>query len=184
MKKIILYIAASIDGRIAEPDGGTEWLSEFPITKEMNYGYNEFIDSVDAIIMGGRSYREVLNMEMIEHYKNRQIYVVTRGWAEKAANNVNFITDNIIDHIRQIRDGAGKNIWLFGGGELISMLLAADLIDEMCITYIPIILGKGVPLFPTQPKESKWKLIDSITSNSDVLIVKYRRATSFDTQSV
>ena len=53
MRKIILYIAASIDGRIAEPDGGIEWLSEFPITEEINYGYKEFMGSIDTIIMGG-----------------------------------------------------------------------------------------------------------------------------------
>ena len=173
MKKIILYIAASIDGRIAEPDGGTEWLSEFPITEEMNYGYKEFIYSVDTIIMGGRSYREVLNMEIIGHYKDQQIYVVTRGWTEKAANNVSFITDNVIDRIRQLRYGAGKNIWLFGGGALTSMLLAADLVDEMQICYIPVILGNGIPLFPVQPKESKWVLNKSIAYNSGILKVDY-----------
>ena len=172
MKKIILYIAASIDGRIAEPDGGTEWLSEFHITEEMNYGYKEFIDSVDTIIMGGRSYREVLNMEIIEHYKDQQVYVVTRGWTE-AANNVKFITNKVIDNIRQLRDSKGKNIWLFGGGELISMLLSADLVDEMQICYVPVILGDGIPLFPVQPKESKWVLTKSIGYNSGILKADY-----------
>ena len=176
MKKIILYIAASLDQHIAEPDGSTEWLSEFPITEEMNYGYNEFMDSVDTIFMGGRSYREVLNMEIIEHYKDQQIYVVTREWTEKASDNVNFISDNIIDRIHQLRNSEGKNIWLFGGGELVSMLLSADLIDEMQISYIPVILGKGIPLFPEQPKESKWELLENTAHKSGVLTVKLRKS--------
>ena len=58
MKKIILYIATSIDGRIAEPGGGTEFLSGYPITETMDYGYREFFDSIDTIVMGGRSWRE------------------------------------------------------------------------------------------------------------------------------
>ena len=174
MKKNILYIAASIDGRIAEPNGGTEWLLEFPITKEMNCGYSEFINSVDTIIMGGRSYREVLNMEIIGNYKNQQIYVVTRGWTEKAANNVDFITDNVIDHIRQLRDSKGKNIWLFGGGELTSMLLAADMVDEMIIIHIPVILGKGISLFPNNPQESKWSLTECISYDNGVHKVIYQ----------
>ena len=175
MKKIILYIAASIDGYIADTEGTTEWLEEFPITEEMNYGYNDFIASVDTILMGGRSYREVLNMEAIEHYKNHQIYVITRGWTEKATDNVDFITDNVIDRIRQLRNGEGKNIWLFGGGELTSMLLAADLVDEMQICYIPVVLGKGIPLFPGQPKGSDWELINSKSYKSGTLIVEYRK---------
>ena len=175
MKKIILYIAASIDGYIAEAEGSTEWLEDYPITEKMNYGYNEFMASVDTIIMGGRSYREVLNMDIIGHYKDRQIYVVTRGWTEKTVDNVDFIMDNVINRIRQLRDGAGKNIWLFGGGKLTAMLLEADLIDEMRICYIPVILGEGIPLFPKQPKESKWKLIESKAYNSGILMVKYQR---------
>ncbi len=73
-----------------------------------------------------------------------------------------------------LRIEAGKDIWLVGGGELISILLAADLVDEIQITYIPVILGKGISLFPEQPKESKWELIKSTVYNSDVLKVNYR----------
>jgi dihydrofolate reductase len=160
---------------IADTHGTVEWLENFPITEEMNYGYKEFIASVDTILMGGRSYREVLNMEAIRHYKNQQIYVVTRGWTEKMTDNVDFITDNVIERIKQLRDGEGKNIWLFGGGELTAMLLAADLVDEMQICYIPVILGEGIPLFPKQPKESKWELIESKSYSSGALVVKYQR---------
>jgi dihydrofolate reductase len=175
MKKIILYIAASIDGYIADTHGTVEWLEDFPITEEMNYGYKEFVASVDTVLMGGRSYREVLNMEAIGHYKNQQIYVVTHGWTEKMTDNVNFITDNIIDHIRELRNDNGKNIWLFGGGELTAMLLAADLVDEMQISYIPVILGKGIPLFPEQSQKSKWKLAENTAYNSGILMVKYEK---------
>jgi dihydrofolate reductase len=62
-----------------------------------------------------------------------------------------------------------------GGGELISMLLTANLIDEMQICYVPIILGKGVPLFPEQPKESKWELFESKSHENGILEVKYQR---------
>lgn len=93
---------------IAEAEGSTEWLEDYPITEEMNYGYNEFTASVDTIIMGGRSYREVLNMDIIGHYKDQQIYVVTRGWTERTVDNVDFITDNVIDRIRELRNGEGR----------------------------------------------------------------------------
>jgi hypothetical protein len=92
MKKIILYIAASIDGRIAEPDGGIEWFSEFPITEEMDYGYKELMASIDCILMGGRSWRELSNMDAMGAYADKAVYVVSRhDWGEKG--NMKFITE-------------------------------------------------------------------------------------------
>ncbi|KAA6335017.1 hypothetical protein EZS27_016704 [termite gut metagenome] len=176
MKKIKLYIAASIDGRIADSSDSSDWLSEFPINEQMNYGYNEFIGSVDTVLMGGRSYRELLNMDVIWPYKEQTTYVVTRGWTEKAtAENVQFITDNVIETISRLRDGSGKDIWLFGGGILLSMLLAADLVDEMQICYVPVILGTGIPLFPEQPKESKWEIIEHKYYESGIIKIDYKR---------
>jgi dihydrofolate reductase len=172
MKKIILYIAASIDGRIAESDGSIEWLSEFPITKEMNYGYKEFMASIDTIIIGGRSWRELSNMDAMDAYADKMVYVVSRhNWGDN--ENVNFITENVVEQITNLRNESGKDIWLFGGGELVSMLLAADLVDEMQIAYIPVILGEGIPLFPKQPKESNWKLTGNTTYDTGIIKVDY-----------
>lgn len=174
MRKIILYIAASIDGRIAEPDGGIEWLSGFPITEEINYGYKEFIASIDTIIMGGRSWRELSNMDAMDTYADKLVYVVShQNWGEKG--NVKFITENITEYVATLRNDSGKDIWLFGGGKLISILLAADLIDEMRITYIPIVLGQGISLFPEQAKESHWKLSGSKPYENGTLQVVYQR---------
>jgi len=180
MKKIILYIAASLDGRIAEPDGGLEWLTGFPNPEKTDYGYNDLLTSVDTVIMGGKTYREILNMDVIWPYKQQTTYVVTRGWTENAANeNIRFITDNIIEAVSDLRKESGKDIWLVGGGELVSMLLAADLIDEMQICHIPVILGEGIPLFPKQPKVSTWELIKSTPYKLGVLMVEYQKKNQF-----
>lgn len=175
MKKIILYIAASLDGRIAEPDGGLEWLTEFPNPEKTDYGYKDLLASVDTVIMGGNTYRELLNMDVIWPYKQQKSYVVTRGWTEKATDeNVQFITEDVIKTISALRNEHGKDIWLVGGGELTAMLLAVDLVDEIQICYIPVILGKGIPLFPEQPKGSQWKLTNSKSYKSGVLLVEYQ----------
>lgn len=174
MKKIILYIATSLDGRIAEPDGGLDWLTGFPNPEKTDYGYKDLLASVDTVIMGGRTYRELLNMNVIWPYPEQMTYVVSRhNWGD--TDNIKFITDNIIETISELRNQEGKDIWLVGGGELISMLLAADLIDEMQICYIPVILGKGIPLFPEQPKESKWKIIGSKVYESGILKADYQK---------
>lgn len=174
MKKIILYIAASLDQRIAEPDGSLEWLTGVPNPQKTNGEYKDLLASVDTVLIGGRAYRELLNMEVIWPYKEQMTYVVSRhNWGDE--DNVHFITDNIIENISALRNEQGKDILLVGGGELTSMLLVADLIDEMRITYIPVILGKGISLFPEQPKDSKWELIKNQSHNSSALTLEYKR---------
>jgi len=78
-----------------------------------------------------------------------------------------------------LRNEPGKDILLVSGGELTSMLLTADLIDEMQINYIPVILGKDTLLFPEQSKESRWELIENTTHKSNVLSVWYRKKSWF-----
>jgi dihydrofolate reductase len=174
MKKIILYIATSLDGRIAEPDGGLEWLIGFPNPEKTDYGYKNLLASVDTVVMGGRTYRELLNMDVIWPYPEQMTYIISHhNWGEK--DKIKFITENIIETISELRSKDGKDIWLVGGGELISMLLTADLIDEMQICYVPVILGKGIPLFPEQTKESKWKITGNKVYESGFLKVDYQK---------
>lgn len=175
MRKIKLYIAASIDGYIAYPDGGLDWLSEYPITPECNYGYNDFYESIDSVIMGGKSYRDILNMDVIYPYKNKKSYIVTRNTnSQTSIEDVQFLSENIIETISSLKKQQGKDIWLVGGGVIISMLLDHNLVDEMIITYIPKILGDGIPLFPKIKNESKWQLLNSQSYNNGVLSVEYQ----------
>lgn len=175
MRKIKLYIAASIDGYIADIDGGLDWLSAYPITPELNYGYNEFFNSVDSVIMGGKTYRDILNMDVIYPYKDKTSYIITRNKKNNPKENIHFITENIIEALTDLRNKGGKDIWLVGGGEIISILLDNDLIDEMIITLIPMILGSGIPLFPNTTKESTWKLQNTHSYSNNVLQVEYHR---------
>ena len=176
MKKIILHIAASLDGRIAEPAGGLEWLTGFPNPEKTDYGNKDLSASVDTVIMGGRTYRELLNMDVIWPYKEQTTYIVTRGWTENVASeNIYFIKDNFIETISALRNEQEKDIWLVGGGKLVSMLLVANLIDEMQICYIPVILGKGIPLFLEQSKGSTWELVSNTAYDQSILKVHYRK---------
>lgn len=175
MRKIKLYIASSIDGYIAGLDGSLDWLSDYPITPELNYGYDKFFESVDTVIMGGKTYRDILNMDVIYPYESKMSYIITRNQINNSKENIHFVTDNIIKTVSNLKEKQGKGIWLVGGGELISMLLNYDLVDEMIITYIPTLLGDGVPLFPKSKKESNWKLINSQSYDDGVLTVEYQR---------
>lgn len=173
MKKIKLYIAASIDGYIARSDGDLDWLTKYPINPETNYGYDDFYKSIDTVIMGGQTYRDILNMDFVWPYKDKTTYVITRN-SMGVKENIHFITENIVEEISKLREKKGQDIWLVGGGQLIAMLLASDLVDEMIITTIPVILGNGIALFPEQPKESQWELQDSMNYKNGVVQTKYK----------
>jgi dihydrofolate reductase len=174
MKKIILYITASLDQRIAYSDGGFEWLTELQSFRKQNYGYSELLESVNTIIMGGRTFREWLNMDLKWSFTAKKTYVISRHkWHEN--ENVSFITENILETITELRRQEDKDILLIGGSELISILLTADLIDEMQIVYFPVILGKGIPLFSEQSKESTWELTASKSYENGVLSVRYQK---------
>ena len=79
MKRIKLYIAVSLDGYIARPDGDIDWLTEFPNPSKIDYGYKDFFESVDMVIMGGQTYRDIICMDVVWPYKNKTTYVVTRN---------------------------------------------------------------------------------------------------------
>lgn len=99
-------------------------------------------------------------------------YVVSHN-AIHSNEHIEFITENVIEKISELRDKEGKDIWLAGGGKLIALLLNARLVDELQICYFPIILGAGIPLFPDTQKQSNCELIKNTTYESGVTKVKY-----------
>lgn len=131
------------------------------------------LTSVDAVVMGGRTYHELSCMDILWAYKDKKTFVVSHK-AIDTSENIEFITDNIIERISDLKNRSSKDIWLAGGGELITMCLNASLVDEMQICYIPIILGSGIPLFPNNPKESNWTLTENIAYPSGVIKLIYR----------
>lgn len=173
MGKIKVYIAASLDGYIARPDGDLDWLTEFPNPTKEDYGYNEMLTSVDTVIMGGRTYHELSCMDILWPYKDKKTFVVSHK-AIDTKENIEFITDNIIERISDLKNRSSQDIWLAGGGELITMCINAGLVDEMPICYIPVILGSGIPLFPSNPKESNWELRENIAYASGIIKLSYR----------
>lgn len=114
-------------------------------------------------------------MDVIYPYKDKISYIITRNKMNSPKENIHFIFDKIIEAVSEIKKQKGKDIWLVGGGEIISMLLDNNLIDDMIITTIPIILGSGIPLFPNTVNESTWKLHNTHTYSNNVLQVEYHR---------
>jgi dihydrofolate reductase len=173
MKKLKLYITASLDGYIAPPDGDLDWLIGYPIPSKEDH--KNFLDSVATVIMGGRTYSNFICMDILWPYKDKVAYVVTRNPIMER-EGINFITENAIETISELKKGNGKDIWLVGGAELTSLLLDSDLIDEMIITYVPETLEKGIVLFSNKPEEMNWVLKEDITYDNKAVKKTYQKA--------
>ena len=159
MRKIILFTALSIDGYIAREDGDISWLNnpEFAMEGE-DYGYADFYRSVDTTLMGNKTYRQVMGFEMPFPYPDKENYVFTRSEEEEPTDEVMFVTGNIADFVRELKDQEGSDIWLVGGGEVNTYLLEHGLIDRLILTRMPVALGSGIPLFRETGPESHFTL--------------------------
>ena len=147
MKKLKLYVASSLDGFIAREDDDLKWLTEAPNPENDDHGYAAFLETVDTVLMGNSTYKWVVAEWMPNPYPDLKNYVFTRGEA-KTSGNINYINDDPVAFTAELKKGDGKDIFLVGGGELIKQLLAAGLIDEMIIFIVPVVLGRGIRLFP------------------------------------
>lgn len=147
MRKVILYIAASLDGYIARPDGRIDWLENEAYTlKGEDFGYSSFIKDIDTTLMGHSTYKVVAGFDMPFPYADKTNYVFSHA-NHNSTEFVQFISGNAAGFVKQLKEQPGKDIWLIGGSQLNTLLLNASLIDEIILTYIPIILGRGIPLF-------------------------------------
>lgn len=173
MKKIKLYIAVSIDGFIADKNGGIEWLETLPNPDMLDYGYGDLYGSIDTILMGNATYQKILGFDIPFPYADKTNFVFTRNSALVKDEYVSFIHGDIIGFVKTLKAKEGKAIWLVGGGQINTILLNADLIDEIIITYIPVILGDGIPLFTSQTQLKNFKLLKSETFNTGVVSLTY-----------
>ena len=144
-RKLVLFIASSLDGYIATNDESLEWL--YRVEGEGDNGFSEFYNTVDTIIMGKKTYDWILNQDLKEFpYKNKDCYVFTRSSAENN-ENVKFINGDITDFINNLKAQDGKNIWIVGGGQLLHSFIQRGLVDEFILTIAPTLIGNGIPLF-------------------------------------
>lgn len=161
MRKIILFIASSLDGYIARDTGEIDWLPENAAS-----GYDEFIKSADTVIMGRKTYDQILTLGAYP-YKSKKSYVFSRADGNSKDKNIEFVHD-AGKLVNGMISNSGTNVWLIGGAETISMFLNLGFVDEIILSIIPVVLGSGVPLFKDVGREVKLELIK--TSNYDKLV--------------
>lgn len=178
MPKVILYIAASLDGYIARRDGGIDWLAgvERPDT---DYGYTRFYQSVDVALMGRKTY-ELARSFGDWPYPGKPAWVFTRQAFDSPRPDVFFTAAPPAWSLADLAARGMKRVWLVGGAELVAAFQKERLIDEYIVSVIPVILGEGIPLFLPTGVEQGLELIDSQRYPSGLVQMTYRPAPASD----
>jgi dihydrofolate reductase len=164
MKKIKVYIVVSLDG-----------MSELAGISPNRHEYRIY-DSIDTVITGNGTFQEFMNTDVEWPYGDKFTYVLSSHKNSlPLKENIAFLTENIPGTGRQLKEQAGKDIWLAGGGQTITFLLNCDLTGELQLCCFPVIPGKGVPLFSGKLKKSNWKLSENTVLHSGILKATYQR---------
>ncbi len=159
MPRIKLYIATSLDGFIAREDGSIDWLTEYENNPEIDYGYSKFYSSIGTVLMGRKTYEQVLGFRDWP-YKEKKSYVFTRQKESlRRESNVEFVSGDIREFVHQLKGSTEEDIWLVGGSQLIKAFLEEILIQDLIIFVVPKILGSGIPLFDHIGKEIRLRTL-------------------------
>lgn len=144
-RKLVLFIAMSLDGYIATKSDTLDWL--YTVEGEGDNGYSAFYETVDTVLMGKRTYDWIMeNVTGDFPYKDKECYVFSRSATEEN-KDVKFVSDEIVGFANTLKNQQGKNIWLVGGGELLHSFIKEKLVDELILTVAPTLIGNGIPLF-------------------------------------
>lgn len=153
-----VYIATSLDGFIARSDGSLDWLEDLTDPKD-DYGFEEFMKGIDALVMGRKTFETVKNFENWLYTK--PVFVLSTSVQElpvKLNGKVEFMMGDPMDIVAHLNHRGYENLYI-DGGQTIQRFLMEDLIDEMIITTASIILGDGVTLFHGLEGDMKFKCV-------------------------
>ncbi len=171
----IVYIATSIDGYIADRNNKLDWLEMVPNPEHSDLGFTDFMDRVDALVMGRNTYETVIGFEGEWPY-SKPVFVCShklREIPEKLKGKVSFIQGSPEEIIEKLNERGYKNIYV-DGGRTIQSFLRADMIDEMIISKIPILLGGGTPLFDELPEHREFELVSVDVLLNQIVSIRYR----------
>lgn len=170
--KISVYIATSLDGFIARPNGDIDWLTGGEGSED--YGYAEFISTVDHIVMGRNTYEKVLTFGHWP-YEKKVIVLTSRDLIvpEDLAGRVEALNLSPADLLRRLEIHDARHVYL-DGGLTIQRFLREGLVDELTITTIPVLIGQGLPLFGPLDGDVGLELLSSRSFNNGFVQNKYR----------
>lgn len=166
MRNVILNLTVSLDGFIEGPNGEYDWCFT-----DQDYGMSEFFQKTDTIFFGRKSYELLMQTEG-NPFPEMTKYVFSRTLHQAVGATI--ISDNLEKMVREIKSQNGKDIWLFGGANLLTDFMNYGLIDELMISIHPLLLGRGTPLFININGRIPLELKDSQTFSTGLVQLRYQ----------
>jgi dihydrofolate reductase len=170
-----IYVATSLDGYIATVDGGVEWLHEEPNPEGSDFGYAEFMQKIDALVMGRNTFEVVQGFGKWPY--DKPVFVLSNTLTELPAefqDRVEIVKGDIRQLVADLNERGYQNLYI-DGGKVVQAFLAADLIDEMIIAKIPVLLGDGIPLFGKLEQSMKFSHKETKVFNDALVMSSYLR---------
>lgn len=169
--KISVYIATSIDGYIARKDGSLDWLESVGGFDD-DYGFNNLLNSIDAVIMGRKTYEIAASAPEAEWpYNGKRVIVLSRS-LQTVKSGVELFSGEVSQLASQLYADGVKHVWV-DGGVTVSQFLHAQMVDHMTLSVIPVVLGSGIPLFNAIDREFSCRLVSSQSYASGLVQLRY-----------
>ena len=171
-----VFIATSLDGFIARSDGAIDWLTDpANVDASEDYGYKAFIDSVDTLVVGRKTYELALTFKEWS-YAGKKVVVLSSGSPnvpENLSGSVEIMSGAPVELLRRLSQRGARHCYV-DGGKTIQGFLNAGLIHEMIITRIPVLIGDGIPLFGKLDRDARFQHIETKVYENGFVQSKYR----------
>jgi dihydrofolate reductase len=167
MRRIRYSVVMSLDGFIAGPNGEADW-----IVHEPAIDFSALFAQFDTLLIGRRTF-EIMAKAGRPTIPGIKTVVLSRTVRQEDHPKVTVVSEDTEQYVASLRAAPGKDIWLFGGGELFRRLLAADLVDTVEVGVVPVLLGRGIPLLPTPAGQTKLCLTAHRVYPSGIVFLEY-----------
>lgn len=153
MRRVRYAVAASLDGYIAGPGGEADW-----IVMDPDIDFKALTSEFDTVLVGRRTWEGMTAGGSAGQVFGMRTYVFSRTMDPARYPKVTVVADDAPEVVAALREESGKDIWLFGGGLLFHSLLEAGVVDTVEVAVIPVLLGEGIPLYPSPGVRAKLRL--------------------------
>jgi dihydrofolate reductase len=173
MRSVVLSAGMSLDGYIARTNGAVDFL-----VMPEDYSMASFFTTIDTAIMGRKTFDASLALDRkqaLTMASQMETYVFSRSEPAGKRNGVTYVSESPATLVGRLRQRPGKNIFLMGGGELARSFLQADLVDELLLGIVPVLLGEGIPLFPSSFTQRDFTLVENRAFLEGLTVLTYSR---------
>lgn len=168
MRRVRYSVAMSLDALIAGPNDEYDWIVMDPAIN-----FSAFFKTIDTVLMGRRTYQVALRDHGSFDMPGMRTFVFSHTLRPEDHPDVTIVADDAAATVSRLRDADGKDIWLFGGGDLFRYLLGEGLVDAVEVGVVPVLLGRGIPFLPEVPRSTRLELTGQEIFPSGIVLLKY-----------